>query len=553
MTIPAITPRFTQTEHSEVPLHPGGDTPCERPFEERGPPNASAAPLTERRSRIRTDAVPVGKRAASVSTSRRIGSLLPRPYLLASDTAWVFLDFAVAFCCTSILVVAQASPVARFLISGQSGTEKAHSSLLPVIGISFFSVGVAALSQLFGLHPFRKHGLRLPEPLLLLLAVVLPMLGFEAFLRPWTQSSPTLDTLQLLLTWSLLMVCRALWRRHWNSNFLHDIAAKNVLIVGANDCLGGVVRDYLGSLHHLGYRFKGFISLDEHPSVGIDLGGKEIVGSVKDVISLARSMYADEIIFCSRPAQPDLLDRVLHQARSMGIDVRLIPSVSETLSNRQDVQYLGDLPTIVLHHRKKRPLCNLVKRAMDITLGAIGIVAASPICLVIAILIKHGSAGPVFYRSDRVGYKGTSFNCYKFRTMMDKAESMQGQLAHMNERHEILFKIASDPRVTEIGSILRKYSLDELPQLWNVLLGDMSLVGPRPSLRSEVAQYKTAHLRRLDVVPGMTGLWQVEARHDPSFESYIRLDSTYVEEWSIWLDMKIMLRTITIVLRGTGT
>jgi lipopolysaccharide/colanic/teichoic acid biosynthesis glycosyltransferase len=145
------------------------------------------------------------------------------------------------------------------------------------------------------------------------------------------------------------------------------------------------------------------------------------------------------------------------------------------------------------------------------------------------------------------------FNCYKFRTMMQDADSMRGHYAHLNERHGILFKIAKDPRVTKIGAILRKYSVDELPQLWNVLCGEMSLVGPRPSIRSEVAQYKTAHLRRLDAVPGMTGLWQVEARRDPSFESYVRLDSEYVREWSIWLDLKIILRTANVVLKGTGT
>jgi lipopolysaccharide/colanic/teichoic acid biosynthesis glycosyltransferase len=145
------------------------------------------------------------------------------------------------------------------------------------------------------------------------------------------------------------------------------------------------------------------------------------------------------------------------------------------------------------------------------------------------------------------------FDCYKFRTMMVNADALRDQLAHLNERQDILFKIAKDPRVTTIGAVLRKYSLDELPQLWNVLIGDMSLVGPRPSIRSEVAQYKTAHLRRLNVVPGMTGLWQVEGRHDPSFESYIKLDSKYVKEWSIWLDMKIIVRTVNAVLKGTGT
>jgi lipopolysaccharide/colanic/teichoic acid biosynthesis glycosyltransferase len=123
---------------------------------------------------------------------------------------------------------------------------------------------------------------------------------------------------------------------------------------------------------------------------------------------------------------------------------------------------------------------------------------------------------------------------------------------HLNERQGVLFKMSNDPRVTSIGRVLRKYSLDELPQLWNVLRGDMSLVGPRPCIQSELAQYQTAHFRRLDVVPGITGLWQVEARHDPSFDSYIELDSKYVSDWSVLLDLKIMLRTLRVVILGTG-
>jgi len=137
--------------------------------------------------------------------------------------------------------------------------------------------------------------------------------------------------------------------------------------------------------------------------------------------------------------------------------------------------------------------------------------------------------------------------------MIENAASMHSQIAHLNERDGVLFKIAADPRITEVGLFLRKYSLDELPQLWNVLKGDMSLVGPRPSISSEVAQYKTTHLQRLDVIPGITGLWQIEARHDPSFARYISLDLEYVSKWSVWFDLKILFLTLNAVLTGTGT
>jgi lipopolysaccharide/colanic/teichoic acid biosynthesis glycosyltransferase len=173
--------------------------------------------------------------------------------------------------------------------------------------------------------------------------------------------------------------------------------------------------------------------------------------------------------------------------------------------------------------------------------------------LAIAIAVRMDSKGSIFYGAERIGRKGRTFSCYKFRTMVQNADELKAELEHMNERDGILFKIANDPRITKIGAVLRKYSLDELPQFYNVLRGDMSLVGPRPPMAAEVEQYDLAHLRRLDVLPGITGLWQVEARQDPSFDSYISLDTAYVENWTLWLDLKILARTVHVVLAGTGT
>jgi exopolysaccharide biosynthesis polyprenyl glycosylphosphotransferase len=195
----------------------------------------------------------------------------------------------------------------------------------------------------------------------------------------------------------------------------------------------------------------------------------------------------------------------------------------------------------------------VLKRLMDIALSLLAVIVLSPLLLLIAVLIRLDSKGPVFYSSERIGRKGRTFTCLKFRTMVADAEKLQKELAHRNERDGVLFKITNDPRITKVGARLRKYSLDELPQFFNVLLGDMSLVGPRPPVASEVEQYDLAHLRRLDVLPGMTGLWQVEARQDPSFDSYISLDTAYVENWNLMLDLRILARTIGVVLAGTGS
>ena len=195
----------------------------------------------------------------------------------------------------------------------------------------------------------------------------------------------------------------------------------------------------------------------------------------------------------------------------------------------------------------------LLKRTLDTTLSFLALAALSPVMLAIAMAVKLDSEGSVFYKAQRIGRKGRNFTCYKFRTMVQDADRRKKDLEHMNERDGILFKIANDPRITRLGRFLRKYSLDELPQFYNVLRGDMSLVGPRPPMANEVEQYDLAHLRRLDVLPGITGLWQVEARQDPSFDSYISLDTAYVENWSLLMDLRILARTVGVVVSGTGS
>jgi lipopolysaccharide/colanic/teichoic acid biosynthesis glycosyltransferase len=206
------------------------------------------------------------------------------------------------------------------------------------------------------------------------------------------------------------------------------------------------------------------------------------------------------------------------------------------------------------HARRSTYLvAKVCKRGMDVLMSTVGLVLLLPIFLVLAVMIKLDSPGPAFYCSERIGKYGRCFYCYKFRTMAANADARRVELSHLNERTEILFKIARDPRITTIGKLLRKYSLDELPQLWSVLRGDMSIVGPRPAIKSEVAQYTHQHRVRLEATPGMTGLWQVIARRDACFKRYISLDTEYVRHWSLALDLKILLRTIGVVFAGTGS
>ena len=192
------------------------------------------------------------------------------------------------------------------------------------------------------------------------------------------------------------------------------------------------------------------------------------------------------------------------------------------------------------------------KRGFDFVFSLLALIFISPVMLIIAIMVKLDSEGPVLYISERIGRNGERFRFLKFRTMVKEADSLRGALLHLNERQGNLFKMSNDPRVTRLGRLLRRYSLDELPQFFSVLTGHMSVVGPRPCLTSEYARYTKEQRRRVQAVPGITGLWQVEARTDPSADAYFKLDIYYVENWSLWLDAKILLKTVFVVFAGTG-
>lgn len=239
--------------------------------------------------------------------------------------------------------------------------------------------------------------------------------------------------------------------------------------------------------------------------------------------------------------------------------LRLVSQVTESMHRAAELEHRTAAARLSGPHlvsaaasTPSQTLALAAKRTLDLGLGSLSLLILSPVFAAIAVAITLQADGPIFYLSERVGVRGKLFRCYKFRTMVQDADTLRENFAHLNEREGILFKISNDPRVTRLGALLRKYSLDELPQLLNVLRGEMSLVGPRPSLHTEVMQYETHHFRRLSVIPGMTGLWQVEARCDPSFDSYIALDCKYADTWSLWLDLEILARTLRVVFRGTG-
>ena len=353
-----------------------------------------------------------------------------------------------------------------------------------------------------------------------------------------------------------LSLRRLVYRMMLYRSFERGIGIRNVLIVGTGP-EAVALRFYLESIRHLGYRFMGFIEAPapDRPAYAdsrFTVNPGDIVGPFDTLFQNVRAMFVDEIFFttaCERGVVTD----VLEQARANGVDLRMVPDMYEGLTLNSPIEYIGYFPTIPLHTGHAHELRLLLKRGFDVIFSSIILILFAPLLLAVAIAIKLDSPGPVFYISNRIGKKGRIFRCFKFRTMVRDADKQRSNLLHRNERDGLLFKISDDPRITRLGRFLRKYSLDEFPQFFNVLRGDMSVVGPRPPIDSEVREYKLSHLRRLDVAPGITGLWQVQARHDPSFDSYISLDVTYIENMSVWLDIQIILRTIGVVLAGTGT
>ena len=328
------------------------------------------------------------------------------------------------------------------------------------------------------------------------------------------------------------------------------MGTRNVLIVGTGP-EAHALRHHLESIRHLGYTFRGFIDF-AGGGTNFSAASGDVVGTLETMFAHARKQFVDEIFFTT-PCDRGIVQNVLEEARVQGVDLRMVPDMYDGLLWNSPIEYIGQFPTIPLHRGHVPEIGLMFKRVLDILFSALELAILSTVLLAIAIAVKMDSRGPVFYSSERIGKKGIVFRCSKFRTMVRDAEKRRGDVMHMNERDGVLFKISNDPRITKLGRFLRKYSLDELPQFINVLRGDMSIVGPRPPIASEVKEYKLTHLRRLDVTPGITGLWQVQARQDPSFDHYISLDVAYIENWSLWLDLKIIARTIGVVFAGTGS
>ena len=329
-----------------------------------------------------------------------------------------------------------------------------------------------------------------------------------------------------------------------------DRWARVALVVGTDERARRLI-SALRQYPEAGWAVRECLRLDSS-EIAASVEGTPVVGALADLAEILQDRVVDEVFFAVPPERLDEIADALEICESLGVDTRVLVDLYRPAQAYAFVEELFTLPFYGFSPTLTRQGALAAKRVLDVGGASILLVAGFPLLVLIALLIALTSRGPVVFRQERAGFHGRRFWMYKFRTMIEGAEQMREQVAHLNEMSGPVFKAASDPRLTGIGRVLRKLSLDELPQLLNVLRGEMSLVGPRPLPVYEAGRIKGSQRRRLAMRPGMTGIWQVSGRNSVDFDGWMQMDLHYVDRWSLFLDLKILLRTIPVVLRGDG-
>ncbi|OYT70067.1 MAG: hypothetical protein CFK52_12190 [Chloracidobacterium sp. CP2_5A] len=368
----------------------------------------------------------------------------------------------------------------------------------------------------------------------------------------------------LMLT--LVVTSRVLLRQaqSWARSEGHDLIPAFVVGTGeeARVCIAEI-----NESPRLGYKVLGVLATEERaPDAPDVIEDVPVIGAFDDLPELARALGIKEVLITDSQLHSRRIFNAMMQAgRKHHLNFRVVPSLFNCLPEKTQIEQLGSLPMIQLFRDPLSGVNRFLKRALDVVGASVGLIALSPLLAAIAIAIRRESPGPIFYRQERVGMDGRTFQMLKFRSMYaDADDEIHRRLmvqtirypsrASRGSRGKPLYgKVFNDPRLTKVGKWIRRYSLDELPNLWNVLKGDMSLVGPRPPIPYEVAEYQDWHRTRFNVKGGVTGLWQVSGRNRLTFEQMVRLDIYYIENWSLWLDIKILLRTLPVVFRGDNT
>lgn len=326
---------------------------------------------------------------------------------------------------------------------------------------------------------------------------------------------------------------------------------RNILIVGTGRRAQRFI-DIINQHKEWGFKIVGLVD-DDTAKVNKVIYGYKVIGSFDDVSNIIHSNVVDEIIFIVPRSWLVKIEEIMYLCEQEGLKVSVAVDLYELKLSKAKYSHMEEFPLLTFESTPDKLLHLFIKRLFDIVVSLIALILLSPFFGITAIIIKLSSKGPVFFRQQRCSLYGRRFTLYKFRTMIQDAETKLNDLTGYNEMDGPVFKMKDDPRITKAGKYLRKFSIDELPQFWNVLTGDMSLVGPRPPLPSEVEKYKPWQRRRLSMRPGITCLWQAYGRSNiKDFNEWMKLDLEYIDNWSLFLDYKILFKTIPVVLFGIG-
>jgi exopolysaccharide biosynthesis polyprenyl glycosylphosphotransferase len=368
--------------------------------------------------------------------------------------------------------------------------------------------------------------------------------------------------LDLLLVSSLLLALRFVIRSIQILLRQQGINLIPTLVVGRGKEAANFI-DEVKARPTLGYRVIGVVDSDEaREDAPSEFEGIAVIGQLGSLPELIKESGANEVVITDLKIPGDaLFQAMMGIGRRGGVEFRVAPSLFNCLPRKTEIDQIGAMPVITLFREPLSSAARMAKRASDIVIAGLAVALLSPLWLLVAILIRLDSKGAIFYKQERVGMDGRVFLFYKFRSMRTDADDrshreyqkryIKGSAdANLGDEVKPAYKLTSDSRVTRVGRVLRRLSLDELPQLVNVLRGDMSIVGPRPPIPYEVEAYEVWHRKRLDMKPGLTGLWQVSGRNRLTFDEMVRLDLYYIENWSLLLDLKIILQTLPVMLRG---
>lgn len=482
--------------------------------------------------------------------------------LVLTDAAIAAVSFGLAFSLREGVAIFQSGPgfvwSARFAPYG--------ALMIFVIAIRVLALKYYDLYRLRGEYSFVDDGVRVFKAtaigsLLIVAAAFLYRGGFNFRAFSYARSVFVFDFLFALLSFQAV---RLLVRGVQSFFRMRGVNLIPTLVVGRGAEAAFCIKE-MRERPSLGYRVIGAVDSNENEATQRDTyEGVPIISNLAGLPEAIRATGANEVIIADAGVQGDaLFDVMIRCGRRRGVEFRVAPSLFNCLPSKTEVDQIGALPMIRLFREPLSDFARGVKRFSDIVISVLALVVLSPVWLLIAVLIKLDSRGPVFYRQERVGMDGRIFLVWKFRTMAVDADSeihreYQRKLiagdagANVGDDQSPAYKLKNDPRVTKVGRILRRFSLDEAPQLFNVLRGDMSVVGPRPPIPYEVEAYELWHRKRLDMKPGVTGLWQVSGRNRLTFEEMVKLDLFYIENWSMLFDLKIILRTVLVLLKGDG-